>query len=81
MKNRKSSQKVAREKIYFPGVMTKTILAATANSTYMYFDFNHICHEYNALFAMEHVERYDEITGCSNIRRFIKNLNEQNIRY
>ncbi len=46
----------------------------------MYFGFNHMCRRHNVLFTMEHVERFDEITGCTNIRRFTKKLKEQNIR-
>ena len=60
--------------------MAETMLAATANSMSEYFGFNHMCRKHNTLFTMEHVERCDEITGCSNIRKFAKKLKEQNIR-
>ena len=66
--------------MYIPRIMAETMLAATANSTSVHFGFNHMCRKHNALFTMEHVERCDEITGCSNIRRFAKKLKEQNIR-
>ena len=60
--------------------MAETMLAAMANSTSVYFGFNHMCMKHNALFTMEHVERCDGITGCTNIRRFARRLKEQNIR-
>ena len=60
--------------------MAETMLAATANSTWVHFGFNHMCRKHNVLFTMEHVEQCDEITGCSNIRKFARNLKEQNIR-
>jgi hypothetical protein len=69
-----------REKLYIPRVMAETMLAATANSTSAYFGFNHMCRKHNALFTMEHVERCDGITGCTNIRKFARKLKEQNIR-
>ena len=56
------------------------MLAAAANSTSVYFGFNHMCRKHNVLFTMEHVECCDEITGCMNIRKFAKKLKEQNIR-
>ena len=56
--------------------MAETVLAATVNSTLVYFGFNHMCMKHNALFTMEHVERCDGITGCTNIRRFARRLKE-----
>ena len=58
----------------------ETMLAAMANSTSVYFGFNHMCRKHNVLFTMEHVEGCDEISGCTNIRRFARRLKEQNIR-
>ena len=60
--------------------MAKMMLATTSNSTSMHFGLDHICRKHNVLFTMEHVERCDEITECSNIRKFAKKLKEQNIR-
>ena len=79
-KNTKSNSGGVREKLYIPRVMAETMLAATAKSTSVHFGFNHMCRKHNVLFTMEHVERCDEITGCSNIRKFAKKLKEQNIR-
>ena len=56
--------------------MAETMLAATANSMSVHFGFNHMCRKHNVLFTMEHVERCDEITGCSNIRKFARKLKE-----
>ena len=56
--------------------MAETMLAATANSTSVYFGLNDMCMKYIALFTMEHVERCDGITGCTNIRRFARRLKE-----
>ena len=56
------------------------MLAPTANSTSLYFGLNHMCRKHNVLFTMEHVEGCDEITGCTNIRKFARRLKEQNIR-
>jgi hypothetical protein len=78
--NSKGNSGKVREKLYIPRVMAETMLAATANSTSVHFGFNHMCRKHNALFTMEHVEQCDEITGCSNIRRFAKKLKERNIR-
>ena len=55
------------------------MLAATANSTSLHFGLNHMCRNHNVLFTMEHVEGCDEITGCTNIRKFSRRLKEQNI--
>ena len=66
--------------MYIPRVMAETMLAATANSTSVHFGLNHMCRKHNALFTTEHVERCDEITGCSNIRNLARRLKEQNIR-
>ena len=60
--------------------MAETMLAATANSTSLHFGLNHMCRKHNVLFTMEHVEGCDEISGCSNIRRYARRLKEQNIR-
>ena len=56
--------------------MAETMLAATANCTSVHFGFNHMCRKHNTLFTMEHVERCDEITGCTNIRKFARRLKE-----
>ncbi len=56
-----------KKKLYIQHVMAETMLAATANSTSMYFGFNHMSHMQNLLFTMEHVERCNEITGIMNI--------------
>ena len=56
--------------------MAETMLAATANSTSVHFGFNHMCRKHNELFTMEHVEHCDEITGCTNIRKFARRLKE-----
>ena len=58
-----------REKLYIPRVMAETMLAATANSTSVHFGFNHNSRKHNTLFTIKHVERCDEITRCSNIRK------------
>ncbi len=60
--------------------MAETMLVATPNSTSVHFGFNRMCRKHNVLFTMEHMERCDEITGCTNIRRFARKLKEQNIR-
>ena len=52
--------------------MAETMLAATANSTSPHFGLNHMCRKHNVLFTMEHVEGCDEISGCSNIRRYAR---------
>ncbi len=56
--------------------MAETMLAATANSTSVHFGFNHMRRKNKAHFTMEHVERYDGITSCTNIRRFSRRLKE-----
>ena len=66
--------------MYIPRVMAETMLAATANSTSVHFGFNHMCRKHNRLFTMEHVEPCNEITGSTNIRKFARNLKEQNFR-
>ncbi len=68
------------EKQYIPRVMAETMLAATANITSVHFGFNNMWRKHNVLFTMEHVERCDDITGCTNIREFAKKLKEKNIR-
>ena len=66
--------------MYIPGVIAETMLAATANSTSVYFGFNHMCRKHNVLFTIDHVEGFHEISGCINIRRYARGLKEQNIR-
>ncbi len=69
-----------REKLYIPRVMAEFMLFATANSTSVYFGFNHMCYKHNVVFIKGNVECCDQITGCVNIRKFAKKLKEQNIR-
>jgi hypothetical protein len=56
-----------REKLYISRVVAETMLADTANSTSMYFGFNHMSRKHNMLFTMEHVEQCNEITDIMNI--------------
>ena len=77
--NSKGNSGEVREKLYIPRVMAETMLAATANSTSVHFGFNHMCRKHNALFTMEHVEHCDEITGCTNIRKFARKLSRSKI--
>jgi hypothetical protein len=79
-KNLKSNRKKARSKLFILRIMAETMLVASANSTWVFFGFNHMCCKHNVLFIMEHVEHCDEITACTNIRRFAKKLKEENIR-
>ena len=69
-----------RDKLHIPRVMAETMLAGTATSTSVHFGFNHMCRKHKVLFTIEHVERCEEISGCTNIRKFAKKLKEQNIR-
>jgi hypothetical protein len=66
--------------LYIPRIMAETILVETANSNSLLFDLNHKCCKHNVLFIIEQVERCEEISGCSNIRRYARRLNEENIK-
>ena len=59
-----------KEKLYVPRVMAETMLAATANSTSTHYGFGHMCRKHNKLFTLEHIENCDEMSGCSNVRRY-----------
>ena len=63
--------------MYISRIMAKKMLLATANSTSVYFGFNHMSHKHN--FTMEHIERCDEIIGCATIRKIVKKLKEKYI--
>jgi len=68
-----------KEKLYIPRVMAETMLAATANSTSTHYGFGHMCMKHNKLFTLEHIETCDEMSGCTNIRRYANRLRSQHI--
>ena len=59
--------------------MAKMMLAATANSTSIHFGLGNMCHRHNQIFSMEHVEHFDGLTGCKNIRNYARRLKEQHL--
>ena len=59
--------------------MAETMLAATANSTSTHYGFGHMCKKHNKLFTLEHIETCDEMSGCTNIRRYANRLRSQHI--
>ncbi len=61
-------------------VMAEFILAAMVSSPLVYVGFNHMCCKHNVLFTMEDMKKCDEISGCKNIIKFARRLEEQNIR-
>ena len=57
--------------------MSETMLSATQDSTSLHFSLNHMCRKHKVLFTMEHVESCNEISGCSNIRRYARRLRKR----
>jgi hypothetical protein len=59
--------------------MAEIMLGNTTNSTSIQFGMGDMCHKHNQIFTIEHVENYDGLVGCKNIRSYAKRLKEQHI--
>ena len=54
------------------------MLATTGNGTSVHFGMGHMCNKHQVLFTLDHIEKFDGLKDCQDIRKYANKLKDQN---